>query len=168
VAAVSGVWKTAEIARLDHTFSIDKPPEVAQAMFVRDIAPELAKDRGFQIAREHPGRLIFSDGAVPSADLDSLLEGDAAGQDEPWNVPKPGAVPGAGFTVGRVGLWRSEAGAVDNLAEVLPRHIRVDFNPDGSGTSVHVHGHVEHDVRHGLQLLGTPQHWPEIADRPHD
>jgi hypothetical protein len=151
VAAAGGLWKTAEIARLDHTFSIDKPPEVAQAMFVRDIAPELAKDRGFQIAREDPGRLVFSDGTVPSAALDTLLEGAAQGHDEPWNEPS-----------------RSEARAGDNLAEVLPRHIRVDFTPEGSGTSVHVHGHVEHDVRHGLELLGTPQHWPEIAGRPHD
>jgi hypothetical protein len=35
-------------------------------MFVRDIAPELAKDRDFQITRERPGQLIFSDGAAGS------------------------------------------------------------------------------------------------------
>ena len=51
------------MARIDHSFSVDKPPDVAQAMFVRDIAPELAKDRDFEIASEGPGQLIFS-GAV--------------------------------------------------------------------------------------------------------
>jgi hypothetical protein len=144
---------------------------VAQAMFVRDIAPELAKDRGFQIAHERPGHLIFSDGTVPNADFDSLLGGDAQEREEPWNERNPEERLGPRIGIGRVGpaaLPRSQVGAYDNLAEVLPRHIRVDFNPEASGTSVHVHGHVEHDIRHGLELLGTPQHWPEIADRPHD
>jgi hypothetical protein len=38
-------------------------------MFVRDIAPELARDRDFEISRERPGQLIFGDGAAPGSDL---------------------------------------------------------------------------------------------------
>jgi hypothetical protein len=162
IAAPPGVWKTPPIARIDHTFSIDRPPEVTQAMFVRDVAPELAKDRGFQIVHERPGQLVFSDGSEPSPETVSLLEGDAQEREEPWNEPDLEQGPVAATRM--LGLL----GAADNLAEVLPRHIRVDFTPEGSGTSVRVHGHVEHDVRHGLELLGTARHWPEIADEPHD
>jgi hypothetical protein len=37
-------------------------PEQAQAMFVRDIAPELHKLRGFSLYKNKPGRLAFGDG----------------------------------------------------------------------------------------------------------
>lgn len=137
-------------------------------MFVRDIAPELARDRGFQIVRERRGQLVFADGATPGADLDSLVEGDAEARDEPWNEPNLNEGLGARVPMRPQSLLLAESRADDNLAALLPRHIRVDFSAEGSGTSVHVHGHVEHDVRHGLELLGTPRHWPEIADRPHD
>jgi hypothetical protein len=154
--------QTAEIARVNHSFTIDKPAEVAQAMFVRDIAPELAKDRDFQIAHERPGQLVFSDRIVVSGDEASVLE-EGTHDEEPW-APLP---------VSRMRwpgrfLRSADRGGSEDLVGVLPRHIKVDFTPDGSGTYVHVHGHVEHDVCHGLELLGTPGHWPEIAGRPHD
>jgi hypothetical protein len=137
-------------------------------MFVRDIAPELARDRGFQIVRERRGQLVFADGATPGADLDSLVEGDAEAREEPWNEPNLNEELGARISTRTPALLRAQSMAGEDLPQLLPRHIRVDFSAEGSGTSVHVHGHVERDVRHGLELLGTPQHWPEIADRPHD
>jgi hypothetical protein len=154
--------QTSAIARIDHSFTIEEPAELAQAMFVRDIAPELAKDRDFQIAHERPGQLVFSDGIATAGDEESVLAEDTH-DEEPW-APIPSLVsrwPGR-FVLG-VGR-----GGGEGLAAVLSRHIKVDFTPDGAGTRVHVHGHVEHDVCHALELLGTPQHWPEIADQPHD
>jgi hypothetical protein len=153
--------QTSVIARIDRSFTIDKPAELAQAMFVRDIAPELARDRDFQIAHERPGHLVFSDGIATAGDEQSVL-GEGTHEEERWTaIPSlrsrwPGRfVP----SVDRGG---------EELAAVLPRHIKVDFTPEGVGTRVHVHGHVEHDICHGLELLGTPRHWPEIADQPHD
>ena len=152
------VCQTSDMAKIDHTFSIDKPPDIAQAMFVRDIAPDLARDGEFQIARERPGQLIFSDGAVPKADAESPLEGET--QDEPWIPADAAGAPSDAFV--------RRATVTDDLPELFARHIHVDFSSDGTGTNVRVHGHVERDVCHGLERLGTPQHWPEIADRPHD
>jgi hypothetical protein len=154
--------QTSAIARIDHSFTIEEPAELAQAMFVRDIAPELAKDRDFQIAHERPGQLVFSDGIATGGDEESVLAEGTQGE-EPW-APIPSLVsrwPGR-FVQG-VGR-----GGGEGLAAILPRHIKVDFTSEGIGTRVHVHGHVEHDVCHGLELLGTPRHWPEIADQPHD
>jgi hypothetical protein len=156
------LWQTFGITRIDHSFTIEEPAELAQAMFVRDIAPELAKDRDFQIAHERPGQLVFRDGIVTAGDEESVLD-EGTHDEEPWARLQ---------SVGRVGparfLQRFGLGGGDELAEVLPRHIKVDFAPEGAGTRVHVHGHVEHDVCHGLELLGTPRHWPETADQPHD
>ncbi len=154
--------QTFEIARINHSFTIDKPAELAQAMFVRDIAPELAKDRDFQIAHERPGQLVFSDGIVASSDEASVLE-EGTHDEEPWTRLQSLRTPRAGRF-----LLSLDRGGGEDLAGVLPRHIKVDFTPEGTGTCVHVHGHVEHDVCHGLELLGTPRHWPEIADQPHD
>jgi hypothetical protein len=148
------------MAKIDHTFSIDKPPDAAQAMFLRDIAPDLARDRDFQIARERPGQLIFSDGVVPQSDMGSSLEEEPPLQEDPWIPTDAAGVPSDPFV--------RRATVTDDLPELFARHIHVDFSPDGTGTSVRVHGHLERNVCHGLELLGTPQHWPEIADRPHD
>jgi hypothetical protein len=142
------------MARIDHSFSIDKPPDVAQAMFVRDIAPELARDRDFEIASESPGRLIFSDGFGPGSNVDPNFEESTQERDD-----REG--PDAAFSAS---LMHAPA----DLPSMFPRHIQVDFSAEVTGTRVRVHGHVERDVRHGLELLGTPKHWPEIADQPHD
>jgi hypothetical protein len=148
------------MARIDHSFSIEKPPDVAQAMFVRDIAPELARDRDFQIARERSGQLILSDGAAPHADMEAPLEGEPQGREDPWIATDAAGVPSERYV--RRGT------VTHDLPGLFARHIHVDFSPRGSGTLVRVHGHLERDVCHALELLGTPQHWPEIADRPHD
>jgi hypothetical protein len=129
-------------------------------MFIRDIAPDLAKDCDFQIARERPGQLLFSDGVMPHTDMGPSLEGDTSAQEDTWIPTDAAGVP--------TDPYLRRVVVTDDLPELLPRHIRVDFSAEGTGTNVHVHGHVERDVRHGLELLGTPQHWPEIADGPHD
>lgn len=145
------------MARIDRSFSLDRPPEQAQAMFVRDIAPELARDRDFGIVRERPGELIFSQrAAADSLQLEEDLEEPV---EEHRDAIADAGAPG----------WRFNAfHGADDLAGALPRHIRVEFTGEGTGTRVHVHGHVERDVCHALEKLGTPQHWPETADLPHD
>ncbi len=156
------------MARIDHTFSVDKPPDVAQAMFVRDIAPDLARDRGFEITRERPGELVFSDGTAPGSDVDPDFEESAPEPQDSQEREASGTV--------RAPMGPSEpptplldaSFVSDDIPALLARHIHVDFSAQGAGTRVRVHGHVERDIRHGLELLGTPQHWPEIADQPHD
>jgi hypothetical protein len=124
----SRLCQTPEIARIDHSFTIDKPAELAQAMFVRDIAPELAKDRDFQIAHERPGQLVFSDGIATAGDEASVLE-EGTHDEEPWaRLPLVGRVGPARF------LQRFGLAGGDELTEVLPRHIKVDFTPEGPGT----------------------------------
>lgn len=109
------------------------PPQTAEDMFVRDLAPELAKDRGFHITHEKPGCVVFSDVPIDNPDPIDFRRG-------------------------------SDLEEIDLLA----RHIRVEFTPDGSGTRVRMHGHAEKDIRDAIDKLGTPNHWPEIADLPHD
>lgn len=159
------LWQTEGIARIDHTFSVDKPPDVAQAMFVRDIAPELARDRDFQVTRERPGALIFSDGAPHDSDeASSEVEESAQQREDLGSVDAP-----VGGALSNALTQNINASLIpDDLPGLLARHIHVDFTAAAGGTSVRVHGHLERDVCHGLELLGTPQHWPEIADQPHD
>lgn len=149
------------MARIDHSFSIDKPPHVAQAMFLADIAPELAKDRDFQVTRERPGQLIFSDGSPGSGigELEESEEEQGAGTADAALGPNPSGPRAQNLNARLV---------ADDLPGLLARHIHVDFSAEGTGTRVRVHGHLERDVCHGLKLLGTPQHWPENADQPHD
>jgi hypothetical protein len=121
------------VARVEKTFVMQVPPEKAEDMFVRDLAPELAKDRGFHITREQPGRLVFSDVPIESTQSLDLRYG----------------------------------ASLEEL-DLLARHIRVEFTPEGAGTQVRLHGHAEKDIRDAIDKLGTPNHWPEIADLPHD
>lgn len=134
-------------------------------MFVRDIAPELARDRDFQAVGERPGQLIYSDGAPPALGQEGSGSQDDAEQEEDLaSLDAPVGVEPSGPMIQNIG----GSLVADDLPELLARHIHVDFSAEGAGTSVHVHGHVERDVCHGLELLGTPRHWPETADEPHD
>ena len=133
-------------------------------MFVRDIAPELARDRDFEIVRERPGQLVFSDGVAPGSDVEGDLEESSQEREDRGSEDAP--IPG-NPTVG-LGVPLNASLVPDDLPALFARHIRVDFSPEGNGTLVHVDGHLERDVRHGLDLLGTPQHWPETADQRHD
>ena len=121
------------MARVEKTFTMQVPPDKAEEMFVRDLAPELAKDRGFHITHEQPGHLVFSDVPIESP------------QD--------------------VGV---RLGAAMQGIDLFARHIRVEFTPEGTGTLVKLHGHAEKDIGEAINKLGTPNHWPEIADRPHE
>lgn len=145
------------MARIDHSFSVDKAPDAAQALFVRDIAPELASARGFQIKREEPGELVFSDGVEPGGGSEGLEE-------SPQERAGEAAAPTTDRFVGNLGGSLES----DDLSDVLARHLRVEFTAEGSGTQVRLHGHVERDLKHALSLLGTHEHWPATADRPHD
>jgi hypothetical protein len=49
------------------------------------------------------------------------------------------------------------------LREVSGHHLHVDFEPEGSGTKVRVHGHVERKLREALDLFGQPGRWPETS-----
>ncbi|MGO9322794.1 MAG: hypothetical protein ACLQBY_18605 [Solirubrobacteraceae bacterium] len=49
------------------------------------------------------------------------------------------------------------------LREVAGHHLHVDFEPEGSGTRVRIHGHVEGKVRDGIDLFGLPGRWPETG-----
>jgi hypothetical protein len=176
------------MAKIDHSFTMGMPPRVAQAMFARDIAPELAHDRRFQIARERPGEIAFSDGVRVGAGPETLAEEEAVpapAEDEPAGEleslrhgPDDGRFAAASPLGGPLPLDR-EGNPEDPLLGPIPggfteperllaRRIHVEFTPHEAGTLVHVHGHCEHDIRRGLELLGTPGHWPETADRPHD
>jgi hypothetical protein len=121
------------VASVEKTFLMPVPPGKAENMFVRDLAPELARDRGFHITHEQPGRLVFSD--VPT--------------ESPY------------------GLDIRDGSALEEI-DLFARHIRVEFTPAGTGTRVRLHGHAERDIRDAIDKLGTPNHWPEIGDRPHD
>jgi hypothetical protein len=153
------------MARIDHSFSVERPPDVAQAMFVRDIAPELARDRDFEIVRERPGQLVFSDGVAAGSDLESAeIEESTQEREDLGTVDAP-----VGGSPADPRLRNLNARFVaDDLPSLLARHIHVEFTPEATGTRVRVHGHLERDVCHALELLGTPRHWPETADQPHD
>jgi hypothetical protein len=149
--------------RLDHSFRMDKPPDVAQTMFIRDIAPEMARDRGFLETRERPGELVFSDGAAPGRDVGGEIEEST---EERIDLGTPDAPLGGDLSDPGSQTMNAWFGA-DDLPDLLARHIHVEFTADGTGTQVRVRGHVERDIGHALERLGTPQHWPETADLPH-
>jgi hypothetical protein len=49
------------VARIRHSFSVPLEPEQAQAMFVRDIAPDLRRLGGFVLYKNEHGCLAFGD-----------------------------------------------------------------------------------------------------------
>jgi len=55
---------TRGVARVNASFTMDLPPDQAQAMFVRDLLPDLHNDGGFVLYEERPGRLELSKGVV--------------------------------------------------------------------------------------------------------
>ena len=154
------------MARINYSFQMSETPQEAQAMFVRDIAPELAQARDFQIAHARPGELTFSDGAGPMAlglvgDAEAAMDGGR----------EPGIRPVEQVTLEPTapgGELDAYVGS-DDLEGVFARHVRVEFTPAQDGTEVHnLHGHVERDLKHALEKLGTAQHWPATAGLPHD
>jgi hypothetical protein len=138
------------MAKLDRIFQMPYPPEKAQALFVRDVAPAFAQAGEFVLNKEERGELHFSEGDVvtgPAQPGEEPLFGEA-------ELETPG-VPARAQELS-TGLGRGFA-----------RHIKVEFTPDGDGTRVEIEGHAEHDVRDAIDRLGTPGHWPETAENPH-
>ncbi|MGO9763832.1 MAG: hypothetical protein ACLP1Q_21480 [Solirubrobacteraceae bacterium] len=120
------------MAKVDHTFLMQQPPEQAQAMFVDEIAPELHKKADLAMYKDEPGHVLFNDGIVDPAEL---VGGGRSNDTELYSV----------------------------LREVSGHHLHVDFEAEGSGTRVRIHGHVERKLRDGIDLFGEPGRWPETG-----
>jgi hypothetical protein len=167
------------VARVHNSFEMGVAPEQAQAMFVRDLIPDLHRDGRFTTYREAPGQLRLSDadfgrepgfgrGLSGGANLD--LD-DIADPDEFEVHDEEGSEPALADALRRGTDAEAPAatGHGRHSAEMLLSHrLKVTFAPRGDGTLVTVKGSAHDDVRKGLDRLGTPQHWPETADAPHD
>jgi uncharacterized protein YndB with AHSA1/START domain len=125
------------MARVKRTFEMQVAPETAQAMFVRDITPDMHRVRGFVLVHEEPGHLVYSD-----------------------DLPDP--IDTIGAQDQRLDALPYLAGPLSR-----GRHVRVAFTSTTTGTSVEISGHAERDLHDALERLGTPGHWPETAGEPH-
>jgi hypothetical protein len=162
------------MAHIDRSFEMPGEPAGAQDLFLRQIAPELAKDGSFQLVHERPGELVFSDALnedeLIGDDLAARQSASAVGDEEQLSdLPAPASMPGAtgigiGFGSGRLAGPRP----VNPGDSLLARHLHVEFAPGSGGTAVRIHGHARKRLRDALQRLGTPQHWPETSSLPHD
>ena len=160
-------------------------------MFLRDIWPELAKDGEFRLYSEAPGVLRFVQGLPGSeSSLEDLADPDVVGHpeendepavtravegDELGVTPEPqDAAMGAGFTHATGLTARGTATAGDDalffsgFAHLLGRRIKITFSPASEGTRVEIKGRAEKRLAQALDRLGSPGHWPETANNPHD
>jgi hypothetical protein len=161
------------MAKLAHSFTMDVPPEQAQAMFVRDLVPDLHKDGDMILSKERAGRLDFSYGPTEGANLDLLevADPDVVGHPEENDEPAVRAVeerePFSFFPAGpgRIAGSGLMAGKLEGLGSP---HIEVTFAAAPEGTLVTLKGHIERHVHDAILRLGTQGHWPEIANDPHD
>jgi hypothetical protein len=135
------------MARVDHTFTMSLAPAQAQTMFVDEIAHELHAKAGLAMCKDEPGDVRFNDGDV---DINSL---PIAGGD---NV---GLYRGLGRGRGA----SNDVELYTGLRELTGHHLLVSFMPDGTGTTVRIHGHVEHKLRDAIDKLGQPGCWPETG-----
>jgi hypothetical protein len=152
------------VAHIDYSFEMSGNPDAAQALFMRDIEPELARAGRFHLVREHPGGLVFDD-ALTEEDADAVELQPGPG-DEEQLTDDPRAAAGdivAGGLTGKLTAPRPLGPGGD----LLSRHLHVDFSAGDSGTVVRVHGRARRALRDALKRLGTTGHWPETADRPH-
>jgi hypothetical protein len=158
------------VAHIDYSFRMSAAPDAAQALFMRDITPELARDAFFHVIRQEPGELVFDDALSPdedAPDLNAEREAGKLGDEEEFSDEPKAArlwLGGSWLVAGR-SAGRAPIGLGQDL---LARHLRVEFTPRDRATVVRVHGHVRRNLRDALQLLGTAGHWPETADQPHD
>jgi len=167
------------MARVRNSFSMDVAPERAQAMFVRDLVPDLHRDGRFAVYRERPGELRLSDAdfgregpgggrwaSVNFEELEEMADPDEfEAHDEEASEPVLADV----LRRGRGAEEPGEGGQVHPGLELLASHrLRVAFEAEGTGTRVTIRGSAREDVRTGLERLGTSRHWPETADAPHD
>jgi hypothetical protein len=101
---------------------------------------------------------MFVDEIAPEFDRKAEL---AMCKDEPGHVL---------FNDGIVNLDEVPVGSRANdpelysaLREITGHHIHVDFQQEGSGTKVRVHGHVEREISHAIEEFGQPGRWPETG-----
>jgi hypothetical protein len=166
---------TRGVARVNASFTMDVPPEQAQAMFVRDLLPDLHKDAGFILYEERPGRLELSKGVVEDSahSLTELADPDVVHHPEEIEEPElkraePRA-PADAFQSAPGGREGPPGPPVySEVRRWISRRLDVEFAPEGTGTRVTLKGHAERDVRDALGRLGSPGHWPATANDPHD
>lgn len=163
------------MARVKGSFTIEVAPERAQAMFVRDIAPDLAKDAELALFKEHPGKLEFLprvDTGNEDFDAVEVADPDVVGHKEEDEEPDVRRVSDRASS----SIFQTEPGrVVGNRASVFseirrwgaPR-LTVRFASAADGTVVTLKGSIDRDVRDALARLGTPGHWPATAHDPHD
>jgi hypothetical protein len=134
--------------RIDHSFTMQLPPEQAQEVFNEDVASELAKQDEIEIVREEPGLIVLNDDDWHTTAWEQASEAERG--DRPREAE-------SGFGLRVESTYEREP--------VVPVHpgkgLRIEFHGEGAATSVRIHGHAEKSVREALEVLGTPGHWPE-------
>jgi hypothetical protein len=150
-------------------------PEQAQALFVRDIVPDLHRDAGLTVLEERPGSLEFEPASVAGSlafDAVEAVDPDVVGHEEEDEEPavtrarssSPSTIFPYGF--GRTG--RTNAPVYSLLRRWISPRLKVRFVPAADGTLVKLSGSTERTVRDALGRLGSPGHWPATAEDPHD
>jgi len=119
------------MTKIDYSFTMLEAPEQALARFRDDMSGELDRKAEFTLFKEQPGQLHYTQGG-DNEDFRSL-----------------------GYR------HRGEDEALEFGRLETSRRLTVTFAPAGSGSSVHIEGHCEGEIRKGLEDLGTPGHWPE-------
>jgi hypothetical protein len=163
------------VARVNSSFTMSVAPEQAQAMFVRDIAPDLHKDAELTLLEERPGALEFEPVSVSGAQAFDMVEAadpDVVGHEEEDEEPAVTRAQSSSsstifpYGFGRAG--RRNAPVYSLLRRWTSRRLKVRFALGADGTLVTLTGSVERRLRDALGRLGTPGHWPATAGDPHD
>jgi hypothetical protein len=151
-------------------------PDVAQAMFERDILPELQRGRQFRLYRDVPGFMGFSDGIV---DIDRVFEPvqaagpvDARRREEGTPGRNGGSSAGAhgGQRPGRSAgvlapnVVRRRPWLYVTLRRLSSKRIKVRFTEQPTGTLVRIRGSAGRATARGLNRLGEPGRWPASAE----
>jgi hypothetical protein len=137
------------VAKVDHRFSMVEPPAQALARFRDELGPELYHSGGFEVKDKQDCRLLFSDGIVDPAGLETPDGGDAPGL----------------LLRGRLRRSRRDTTLYSLLRRASARRIAVEFTAQGAGTSVWVHGRAERGLCRALESLGAPGRWPQTGGR---
>lgn len=151
------------------------PPALAQSMFARDIVPDLHRDGGFSVLEDVDGRLGLVEGpSDPNEvfDLGEAADPDLVGHGEEDEEPAVRAAARAPtqslFLRGGPEAERREVPVYGFLRRFASRGLSVTFAPAPEGALVTIEGSAGRAVRDGIARLGTPGHWPAMADAPHD
>jgi len=162
------------VARVRYSFTMDMAPEQAQALFVRDLVPDLHKDAGFVLVEERAGALGFSKGVLggaafnPEETTDPDVTGHAEEIEEPDLKLAAPREPTTIFPRGVSRVGTPGAAVQSDVRRWISRRLDVEFAAEGAGTRVTLKGHAGRDLRDALGRLGTAGHWPATAKDPHD